>query len=109
MGWEVRKSMKKSGVTRPILGSNVRLKTLEQICRLHGVRHWEDVREPEVADQMVHLFGHKVLVTNTVSYSRQFQARDLGNGNTWYFRNDWIDNETDRFKIGSLPDELFEI
>ena len=108
--YRVKKVKKAGSIPKPPKGSYVRLKTLEEICILHGVRDWEDVREPEIADQMIHLFGHKVKVTSSSDYyRRQFQAVDPTDGSSWYFRNDWIDIEKDRFKIGNLPDELFEI
>ncbi len=92
---------------RPKEGSYVRLKTLTEVCRLHGVGHWEEIYDPEIPYQMKHLFGDKVKVEYSRGHSAQFEGIDLKTGDTWHFRNDWIDRN--EFKIGLIPDELFEI
>ncbi len=105
-GWEVKKPRRKHS-KRPEEGSIVLLKTIKEVCKLHGVRHWEEVYDPEIADQMLHLFGTKVEVISSRAYRNSFQAADLKGGDPWYFRNDWItENE---FKVELIPDELFEI
>jgi hypothetical protein len=105
-GWEIKRTKRKRS-KRPKEGSYVRLKSLKEICKLHGVGHWEDVYDPEIAKEMLHLFGMKVEVTSSTAYSSSFQAADPKSGDRWYFRNDWIDK--DEFEIGLIPDELFEI
>jgi hypothetical protein len=105
-GWEIKKT-RKVKYDRPEEGSYVRLKSLKEICKLHGVGHWEDVYDPEIAKEMLYLFGMKVEVTSSTAYSSSFQAVDPKGGDRWYFRNDWI--EANKFKIGLIPDELFEI
>ncbi len=92
---------------RPEEGSYVRLKDLKEICKLHGVRSWDEIYDPEIASEMVDLFGDKVKVIYSRGYRTQFEAEDLKTGDVWHFRNDWIDRN--EFKIGLIPDELFEI
>jgi len=105
-GWEVKRT-KKVRVKRPKEGSYVLLKTMKEICKLHGVRHWEEIYDPEIADEMVDLFGGKVKVIYSRGYSTSFEAEDPRSGDSWHFRNEWID--INEFKIGLIPDELFEI
>jgi hypothetical protein len=92
---------------RPKEGSYVRLKTLKEIYKLHGVRHWEEIYDPEIAQPMVDLFGGKVRVIYSRAYSTQFEAEDIRTGDNWNFRNEWI--EHNEFKVELIPDELFEI
>jgi hypothetical protein len=105
---EVKKTKKKFSAPKPILGSYVQLKSLEEVCKLHGVIYWEDIYDPEIAEEMVELFGgKKIQVMSTRTSLNKFQGKDVRTGNVWYFRNDWIEDK--RFEIGLIPDELFEI
>lgn len=113
-GWEVTRSKgavsakpKKTKLSRPVEGTYVLLKSLEDICKLHGVSFWEDIYDPEIAEEMVDLFGNKVKVIYSGDYSTMFEGEDLHTGSQWHFRNEWID--INQFKIGLIPDELFEI
>ncbi len=106
-GWEVKRTRKKSSRDRPKEGSYVQLKTLKEVCKLHGVRHWEEIYDPEIAEEMVDMFGGKVRVIYSGGYNSQFEAEDLKTGNVWHFRNDWIERNV--FKVELIPDELFEI
>jgi len=102
-----RKYKKAIKISRPEEGSHVLLKTLKEICKLHGVGHWEDIYDPEIAEEMVDMFGGKVKVIYSKGYRTQFEAEDIRTGDVWHFRNEWIDRN--EFKIGMIPDELFEI
>jgi hypothetical protein len=109
-GWEVtrsKKKPKKTELSRPVEGTYVLLKSLEDICKLHGVKYWEDIYNPEICEDMVDLFGNKVLVIYSKGYSSMFEAEDLRTGAQWNFRNEWIN--INEYKIGLIPDELFEI
>ena len=105
-GWEI-KGIPKTKNKRPKEDTYVRLKSLREVCKLHGVRHWEEIYDPEIAEEMTDLFGGKVKVIYSRGYNKQFEAEDLKTGDVWHFRNEWIDRN--EFKIGLIPDELFEI
>jgi len=91
-------------------GHIVRLKSLEEVCKLEGVEDRRKVRGPYIVSQMVSLFGSEVVVDNPPKPSQNpyFRAKKSGNMDTWMFHFDWIDSEND-FKMEIIPDELFEI
>jgi len=91
---------------KPRAGEWVRLKTLEEVCKLTGVSFWEDVYDPEIAREMVYLFGGDIKVVDSGT-SRNFKAIDPNTGATWYFNVNWIDNNL--FETERIPDDLFEI
>ena len=92
---------------KPKEGEWVRLKTLEEVCELSGVEYWEDVYDPEIAEEMLHLFGTDVEVVGSGG-SRNFKAYDTNKRyTTWYFNTKWIVDNA--FEAEGLSDDLFEI
>jgi hypothetical protein len=91
---------------KPKVGEWVRLKSLEEVCKVCGVGFWEDVYDPEICDEMIYLFGTDVKVVDSGS-SRNFKALDHNTGNTWFFNTRWIDENP--FETEGLSDDLFEI
>jgi len=90
-------------------GHRVRLKTLEEVCKLEGVEDRRKIKRPYITSQMIELFGSEVVVDNALKPSQNpyFRAKKPGASTTWVFHFDWI--EDGGFKTELIPDELFEI
>jgi hypothetical protein len=108
-GWEVKKTrkVKKTKNNRPEEGSYVLLKTLEEVYKLHGVGYWDEIYDPEIAEEMISLFGDRVRIVYSRGYREIFEAEDVTTGDVWHFRNEWIERK--EFEMELIPDELFEI